>query len=105
DFEMDHVRQESAQILTELMLAAKDPSRIGAEETLGSKPPLSSREELGGQLQENQISVKQSLEIINTNKFTDPEVDSRYDNVYTFYTTLFEFENMVLTEISLAEND
>jgi hypothetical protein len=104
-FEMDQVRQDSAQIFAELMVVAKDPQRVGAVEAIGSKPPLSSQEELAGRLEGNQISVQQTLDAINANKFTDPEVNSRYDEVRTFYTTLFEFEDMVLAELSLAENN
>ena len=104
-FEIDHVRQESAQILAELMILAKDPGRAGAETTVGSKPPLSSRQELTGRLQENRILLEQTLTSINADKFTDPEVGLGYDAVRTFYTTLFEFEDLVLTELSLAENN
>jgi len=103
-FEIDHVRQESAEILTELMILAKDLGRTGAESTIGSKPPLTSQAELTENLQENRILVEQTLTTINVDKFTDPEVDLRYDAVRTFYTTLFEFEDMVLKELSLAEN-
>lgn len=103
-FEIDHVRQESAEILTELMIVAKDPVRTGTESTIGSKPPLTSQAELTENLQENRILVEQTLTTINVDRFTDPEVDLRYDAVRTFYTTLFEFEDMVLKELSLAEN-
>src|SRR5215207_5743704 len=89
-FEIDHVRQESAQIFAELMKVATDPGRIGAEETIGSRPSLASGEELSSRLQQNQITVEETLAIINANKFTDPKVDLRYDAVRTFYTSLFE---------------
>ncbi len=102
-FEMDHLRQDSAQLFAELMKVTTDPGRVGAEETIGSNPSLSSQEELSSRLKENQTSVEQTLEIINANKFTDPEVNLRYDAVRAFYTSLFEFEEMVLRELSIFE--
>jgi hypothetical protein len=104
-FELDHVRQESAQILTELMILAKDPGRAGTEATVGSKPSLSSQEELTARLQENRILVEQTLTTIDADRFSDPQVDLRYDAVRTFYTSLIEFEDMVLKELSLSENN
>lgn len=104
-FEMDHVRQESAQIFAELMKVAADPGRIGAEETIGSRPSLASGEELSSRLQQNQISVEETLAIINANKFTDPEVDLRYDAVRAFYTSLFDFEDMVLGGLPIFEDN
>lgn len=104
-FEMDHVRQDSAQIFAELMVVAKDPGRVQAVQAIGSKPPLSSHEELAASLKENQAFVEETLETINANKFTDSEVQSRYEEVRSFYTTLFEFENMVLAELTLVENN
>lgn len=104
-FEMDQVRQESAQIFAELIEVDRNPERVGEKETIGSKPSLSSQEELIGRLEENQKSVEQNLSTIDANRFTDPEVNRRYNGVRTFYTTLFEFEDMVLTELSLAKNN
>lgn len=104
-FEIDQVRQDSAQIFAELIEAATDPERVGAEEGIGSKPALSSQEELSGRLTENQESVEQTLATINANRFTDPEVNRRHDEVRSFYTTLFEFEDMVLAELSNIENN
>ena len=104
-FEMDNVRRDSAQIFAELLVVAKDPGRVQAVEAIGSKPPLSSHEELSTRLKENQTSVEQTLDTINANKFTDSEVNSRYEEVRSFYTALFEFENMVLAELSLAKNN
>ena len=104
-FEIDHVRQESAQILTELMVVAKDPGRVGIDATVGSKPSLSSQEELTDRLQENRVLVEQTLTTINADRFTDPEVKLRYNALRTFYTTLFEFEDTVLAELLLAENN
>lgn len=103
-FEMDQVRQDSAQIFAELIEVDRNPERVGAEETIGSKPTLSSQEELVFRLKENQKSVEQNLTTIDSNKFTDPEVKRRYDEVRTFYTTLFDFEDMVLAELSSAKN-
>jgi len=104
-FEMDQVRQDSAQIFAELLESNKNPERVGAKESIGSKPTLSSQEELVGRLKENQISVEKNLATIDANKFADPEVKRRYDEVRTFYTTLFEFEDMALAELSLAEDN
>ena len=104
-FEMDQVRQDSAQIFAELIEVNKNPEQVGTEKSIGSKPTLSSQEELIGRLKENQISVEKNLATIDANKFTDPEVKRRYDEVRTFYTTLFEFEDMALTELALAENN
>jgi len=104
-FEMDQVRQDSAQIFAELIEVNTNPELVGAEEVIGSKPSLSSQDELVDRLKENQTSVEQNLDTIKANKFTDPEVKRRYDEIHTFSTTLFEFENMVLTELSLTENN
>jgi len=103
-FEMDHIRQDSAQIFAELMVVTKDPGRVRAVEAVGAKMPLSSNEELAARLKENQTSVEETLDTINANKFTDSEVESRYEEVRSFYTTLFEFEDMVLAELVLAKN-
>jgi hypothetical protein len=104
-FEMDHVRQDSARIFAELMVAAAHPDRVGAEQPVGARPPVSSRAELSSQLKENQRSVEEALAIIDRNKFSDPEVNRRYAEVRAFYTGLFEFEEMLLAELSAAEND
>jgi len=103
-FEMDHVRQDSARIFAELMEVESNPARVGAVEEIGSPPPLSSQEELVLRLEESQISVEQFLAAIDENKFTDPEVDRRYDQVRAFYATLFEFEDLVLAELSTSDN-
>lgn len=104
-FEIDHVRQESAQILSELMVVARDPGRVGTDAAIGSKPPLSSQEELTDRLQANRVLVEHTLTTINAARFTDPDVKLRYDTLRTFYATLFEFEDTVLTELLLAENN
>jgi len=104
-FDMNQVRQDSAQIFAELIEVDTNPERVGVKESIGSEPPLSSQDELIDRLKENQTSVEQNLDTIEANKFTDPEVKRRYDEMYTFYTTLFEFENMFLAELSLAENN
>jgi len=104
-FEMDRVRQESAQIFAELIEADRNPERVGAAEGIGSKPPLSSREELTNRLKGNQLSVEETLATIDANRFTDPEVDLRYEEVRTFYNMLMKYEDMLLTELSLAENN
>lgn len=104
-FEMDQVRRESAQIFAELIEVNNNPERVGVDETIGSKPSLSSYEELVDQLEENQMSVEQSMATIDANKFTDPEVKLRYDEVHSFYSTLFEYEDIVLIELLLAENN
>ena len=104
-FEMDPIRQDSAKIFAELIEVSRNPERVGAVEGIGSKPPLTSHEELTDRLKNNQISVKEMLANIEANKFTDPEVDLRYEEVRAFYNTLFNYEDLVLTELSLAEND
>lgn len=102
-FEMDHVRQESAQIFAELWTVIKEPERVGIEQAIGTKPALTSAEELIRRLEENQISVEETLSQIDENRFTDPEVDSRYDEVRNFYTALFAFEEMTLAAINDLE--
>ena len=104
-FEMDQARQDSAKIFAELIEADKNPERVNTGETIGSKPSLSTHEELVERLKENQTSVAQNLAAIEANKFTDPEVKLRYAGVRSFYTTLFEYEGMVLAELALAENN
>ena len=104
-FEMDRVRQESAQIFAELWTVIKEPDRVGTEQAIGSKPPLSSPEELIRRLQENQTSVDEMLATINDNRFSDPEVDSRYDQIRAFYTALFEFEAVTLSNIKSMGNE
>jgi hypothetical protein len=104
-FELDHVRQESAEIFAELMDVAKYPERVGIVQSIGTKPSLSSQEELIGKLKENQNFVEQALAVIDANKFADLEVERRYEVVHAFYNTLFEFEDMALRELSEAENN
>lgn len=104
-FEMDHVRQESAQIFAELIEVDRNPERVGAVDAIGSKPPLASHEELTQRLKENQSSVKNTLAVIDANRFTDPEVDLRYEEVRTFYTALSKYEDLVLTELSRVKNN
>src|SRR5512144_1698952 len=74
-FEMDHLRQESAQIFAELLEVDRHSERVGAVQAIGSKPPLASHEELTNRLKENKISAEKMLATIDANKFTDPEVD------------------------------
>ena len=104
-FEMDHVRQDSAHVMAELMRAATDPAQVGAVEAIGSKPPLSSQQELVDRLQQNRFSIEQALAIVNEKRFTDPEVDLRYADIQAFYTALFGFEDMVLTNLSTIGNE
>ena len=104
-FEMDDVRQESAQLFAELMVVAKDPGRAQTAETIGSKPSLSPYKELSDQLMENQASLEITMEIINTKKYSDDEVNKRYEDVQSFVTALINFENLAQEELLLAGDD
>ena len=104
-FEMDDIRQNSAQIFADLMIATNDPGRVGPGESIGSKPPVASAEELTLRLSLNQSSAEDALSMIDEKRFTDPEVDLRYDAVRTFYRSLFEYEEMALVELGRQPQD
>lgn len=101
--EMDHVRQESAQLFAELLTVIQEPDRIGTQDAIGTKPSLSSPEELTSRLEENRKSVEEKLFLVGENWFTDPEVNNRYRQVRIYFTTLFEFQEMALAEINSTE--
>lgn len=104
-FEMDDIRQDAARIFAELMIATKDPGRVGPTESIGSKPPVASAEELLLRLRLNQASAEEALSTIDEKRFSDPEVDLRFEAVRTFYTSLFEYEEMALLKLEREPED
>jgi len=104
-FDIDYVRQESAQIFAELFLTKESPDLIEKQEKIGELPSLLKPEVLTNKLKANREKVNEVLLSINEKSFSDTAVRKAHSEVRDYYTFLAAFEVKVISELENVKSE